>query len=171
MRVFEFTCEQWLPRPVAEVFPFFADARNLQAITPAWLNFEVLTPGEVEMKPVALIDYKLRVRGIPLRWRTLIREWEPPHRFVDEQLCGPYRQWIHEHTFTEQDGGTLARDKVSYAVPGGALINTLFVRSDVERIFAYRHRKLAGSLGKLRGSGLPGPGRRFLAPSQAPISR
>lgn len=143
MRVFEFTCDQWLPRPVAEVFSFFADARNLQAITPPWLNFEVLTPGEIAMKPGTLIDYKLRVHGLPLRWRTLIREWEPPHRFVDEQLRGPYRQWIHEHTFTEQEGGTLARDKVLYAVPGGALINALFVRRDVERIFAFRRTRLA----------------------------
>lgn len=150
MRVFQFECEQFLPRPVAEVFPFFADARNLQAITPPWLNFEVLTPGDVEMKAGALIDYKLRVRGIPLRWRTLIREWEPPHRFMDEQLRGPYQQWIHEHTFTEKDGGTLARDKVSYAVPGGALINALFVRRDVERIFAFRRQKLAELFGERR---------------------
>ena len=143
MRVFDFQCEQFLPRPVTEVFPFFADARNLQAITPEWLNFEVVTPGPIAMKPGALIDYQLRVHGIPLKWRTLIREWEPPHRFVDEQLRGPYRQWIHEHTFTAQDGGTLARDKVLYAVPGGALINALFVRRDVERIFAFRRQKLA----------------------------
>lgn len=143
MRVFEFQCEQFLPRPVTEVFPFFADARNLQAITPEWLNFEVVTPGPIAMKPGALIDYQLRVHRIPLKWRTLIREWEPPHRFVDEQLRGPYRQWIHEHTFTAQDGGTLARDKVLYAVPGGALINALFVRRDVERIFAFRRQKLA----------------------------
>jgi hypothetical protein len=143
MRVFQFECEQFLPRPVAEVFPFFADAKNLQAITPDWLSFEVVTPGQIDMKPGTLIDYQLRVHGIPLKWRTLIREWEPPHRFVDEQLRGPYRQWIHEHTFTGQDGGTLARDKVWYAVPGGALINAMFVRRDVERIFAFRRQKLS----------------------------
>lgn len=147
MRVFTFECEQWLRRPVTEVFPFFADARNLQAITPPWLDFEVLTPGEIEMKPGTLIDYKLRAHGVPLRWRTLICDWQPPHRFVDEQLRGPYRQWIHEHTFTEQDGGTLAQDKVLYAVPGGTPINNLFVRRDVERIFAFRRQKLAEFLG------------------------
>ncbi len=143
MRVFQFECEQFLPRPVAEIFPFFADAGNLQAITPDWLSFEVVTPGQIEMKPGTLIDYRLRVHGIPLKWRTLIRDWDPPHRFVDEQLRGPYRQWIHEHTFTGQDGGTLARDKVRYAVPGGAFINAMFVRRDVERIFAFRRQRLS----------------------------
>ena len=142
MRLFTFESELWLPRPVAEVFPFFADARNLQAITPDWLNFEVLTPGTIEIKAGALIDYKLRVRGVPLRWRTHIKIWEPPHRFVDEQLRGPYRQWIHEHTFVEQNGGTLARDVVNYAVWGGVLVNKLFVRRDVERIFEFRRVKL-----------------------------
>lgn len=142
MRIFNYQSELWLPRPVAEVFPFFADARNLQAITPDWLNFEVVTPGPVEIKAGALIDYKLRVHGIPVRWRTHIKAWEPPHRFVDEQLRGPYRQWIHEHTFVEQRGGTLARDVVNYAVVGGALVDRLFVRRDVERIFEFRRTKL-----------------------------
>ena len=143
MRVFTFECQQHLARPVSDVFEFFADARNLQAITPPWLDFVVLTPGMIEMRPGTLIDYKLRLRGFPLRWRTLIREWEPPHRFVDEQLHGPYRQWIHEHTFVEQGCGTLARDRVRYVVPGGAIVNALFVRRDVERIFAFRRARLA----------------------------
>lgn len=147
MRIFTFESELWLPHPVGEVFAFFADARNLQAITPVWLNFEVLTPGPVEIEAGALIDYKLRVHGLPLRWRTRINVWEPPHRFEDEQLRGPYRQWIHEHTFAEKDGGTLAHDRVRYAVPGGALVNSLFVRRDVERIFAFRREELARRLG------------------------
>jgi ligand-binding SRPBCC domain-containing protein len=147
MRIFTFESQLWLPRPVAEVFPFFADARNLQAITPDWLNFEVLTPGPIEIKAGALIDYKLRVRGLPLRWRTHIKAWEPPHRFVDEQLRGPYRQWIHEHTFVEKDGGTLARDVVRYAVLGGALVDRIFVRRDVERIFEFRRMKLLERFG------------------------
>ena len=147
MRIFTFESELWLPRLVTEVFPFFADARNPQAITPDWLNFEVLTPGPIEIKAGALIDYKLRVRGLPLRWRTHIKSWEPPHRFVDEQLRGPYRQWIHEHTFVEKDGGTLARDVVRYAVFGGALINRIFVRRDVERIFEFRRMKLVERFG------------------------
>jgi ligand-binding SRPBCC domain-containing protein len=88
------------------------------------------------------IDYRLRVRGVPIRWQSEITAWEPPHRFVDEQRRGPYRAWIHEHTFEAQDGGTLARDLVQYAVLGGALVNRLFVARDVERIFAFRSEML-----------------------------
>lgn len=142
MREHIFQSALWLPRRREEVFNFFGDAFNLQAITPRFLNFTVLTPAPIEMRAGTLIDYKLRVRGIPLRWRTLIREWEPPFRFVDEQLRGPYRLWIHEHTFEEREGGTLAKDLVRYAVPGGALIERLFVRRDVEAIFAYRTKRL-----------------------------
>jgi ligand-binding SRPBCC domain-containing protein len=147
MRLFTFTADLWLPRAPAEVFPFFGDARNLQAITPAWLDFQIVTPGPITMQAGTLIDYRLRVHGVPLRWRTRINAWEPPHRFVDEQLRGPYRQWLHEHTFAEQNGGTLARDVVRYAVPGGALVNWLFVRRDVERIFAHRQAKLREHFG------------------------
>ncbi len=134
--------EQWLPRPRAEVFPFFADAANLQAITPPWLDFRILTPGPIAMRPGALIDYRLKLRGFPIRWRTKITVWEPPFRFVDRQLKGPYRQWVHEHSFEEKDGGTLCRDRVDYAVPGGALVNRIFVQRDVETIFAYRRGQL-----------------------------
>lgn len=134
--------EQWLPRPRAEVFPFFADAANLQAITPPWLDFRILTPGPIAMRPGALIDYRLKLRGFPIRWRTQITVWEPPFRFVDRQLKGPYRQWVHEHSFEEKDGGTLCRDRVDYAVPGGALVNRIFVQRDVETIFAYRREQL-----------------------------
>jgi ligand-binding SRPBCC domain-containing protein len=140
--MFTFTSEIWLPRPVDEVFPFFADARNLEQITPPWLNFTVLTPEPIVMGEGTLIDYKLRVHGIPLRWRTRINAWEPMRRFVDEQLRGPYRRWVHEHTFEPRDGGTLARDVVHYDILGGNLIHTLFVRRDVERIFAYRENRL-----------------------------
>jgi ligand-binding SRPBCC domain-containing protein len=108
----------------------------------AWLDFKVVTPGPVTMRPGALIDYRLRLRGIPIGWRTEISVWEPPFRFVDRQLKGPYRQWIHEHIFEEKDGGTLCRDQVDYAVLGGALVNRFFVRRDVETIFAYRREKL-----------------------------
>jgi hypothetical protein len=147
MRERRFTAEQWLPRPPAELFPFFADAANLERITPPWLAFRILTPGPIEMRPGALIDYRLKVHGVPLRWRTRIAAWEPPHRFVDEQLRGPYRRWVHEHTFVEQDGGTLCRDDVRYAVLGGALVDRLLVRRDVESIFAYRRRALSELFG------------------------
>jgi len=147
MRIREFQAEIWLPLPPEELFPFFADAANLDAITPKWLHFRIVTPQPVEMREGALIDYKLRVHGLPLRWRTLIREWNPPHHFVDEQLRGPYRQWIHRHTFEPQNGGTLARDIVHYAVPFDFIAHPLFVRRDIERIFAYRQEALRKRFG------------------------
>jgi ligand-binding SRPBCC domain-containing protein len=138
----EFRAELWLPRPPAEVFPFFASAANLDALTPPWLHFHIVTPPPVEMREGTLIDYRLRVRGLPLRWRTRIAVWQHPHRFVDEQIRGPYRQWIHEHTFEARDGGTLARDHVRYAVPLDVLLHRFFVRPDVETIFAFRAQAL-----------------------------
>lgn len=142
MRVHEFQSELWLPLPPAELFPFFADAANLQALTPPWLHFEITTPRPIAMREGTLIDYRLRVHGLPLCWRTRINVWEPPHRFVDEQIRGPYRQWIHEHTFEARDGGTLARDHVHYAVPLEFLLHRLFVRPDVGKIFAFRAEEL-----------------------------
>ena len=141
--------EQWVPQPLAKVFPFFADADNLQALTPPWLNFRILTPA-VELRPGALIEYKLHLHGVPLRWRTLIGVWEPPHRFVDEQLSGPYRLWHHEHTFTERDGGTVLTDNVRYLAPGGPLaplVHRVFVRPELERIFDYRQKIIAERFG------------------------
>jgi ligand-binding SRPBCC domain-containing protein len=143
LKIHEFQAEQWLPRPRSEVFPFFADAANLQILTPPWLHFEVLTPLPVEMQPRLLIDYRLRVHGFPLRWQSEITIWEPPHRFIDEQRRGPYRLWHHEHVFEERDGGTLAIDRVRYAVPLDFLSHRLFVRPDIERIFAFRKAKLS----------------------------
>lgn len=142
MRIREFETELWLPLPPAELFPFFADAANLEAITPPWLHFQILTLPPIEMRAGALIDYRLRVRGFPLRWRTRISAWQPPARFVDEQIRGPYRLWVHEHTFDPCDGGTLARDHVRYAVPLDLLLHSLFVRPDVERIFQFRAEAL-----------------------------
>lgn len=138
MKVREFKSELWLPLPPEEVFPFFANAANLETITPPWLNFKIITPTPIAMGEGTLIDYRLRIRGFPVRWRTRIRSWQPPHRFVDEQLRGPYRQWIHEHTFEARDGGTLARDLVSYAVPFDFLTHSWMVRPDIEMIFRFR---------------------------------
>jgi ligand-binding SRPBCC domain-containing protein len=140
--LFTLEAELWLPRRRQEVFPFFADAFKLETITPPWLKFEVLTPRPIEMRAGLRIDYRLRLRGLPLRWQSEITAWEPPARFVDQQCRGPYRAWIHEHTFEERDGGTLARDLVRYDVIGGRLVNALFVRRDVEMIFRYRQKKL-----------------------------
>jgi ligand-binding SRPBCC domain-containing protein len=142
MRTHRLHSELWLPKLREEVFPFFADARNLQKITPPWLDFRITTPGEIDMREGAFIDYKLKVHGIPLRWRSEITVWEPPTRFVDKQLKGPYRLWNHEHRFEEKDGGTLVIDEVEYSVYGGELIRKLFVARDVTKIFGYRTERM-----------------------------
>jgi ligand-binding SRPBCC domain-containing protein len=144
MKTFEFRDELWLPTPRDEVFDFFSQARNLELITPPWLSFKVLTPEPIEMRRGTLIDYRLGWHGIPLRWRSEIEEWDPPHRFVDTQLRGPYRLWHHQHVFDEVDGGTRISDHVRYAAPGGALVNRLFVARDVRRIFDYRRETIKG---------------------------
>lgn len=132
----------FLPHPLETVFPFFADARNLETLTPPWLRFEIRTPLPIRMRQGTFIEYRLRLHGIRLRWQSEITVWEPPQRFVDEQRHGPYRHWIHEHTFTERNSGTEVRDFVRYSAPGGRPVDFLFVRHDVRRIFEYRARKL-----------------------------
>lgn len=149
MNEWRFDAELWLPRSRDEVFPFFSEARNLEVLTPPWLKFEVLTPAPIVMRPGTLIDYRIKVHGVPIRWRTEITDWEPPHRFVDVQLHGPYTLWHHTHLFTESEGGTLCRDEVRYRPRGGALMNWLFVRRDVERIFQYRQQRLLEVFPKL----------------------
>lgn len=150
MRIHEFQSELWLPLPPDELFPFFADAGKLDAITPPWLHFHIVTPRPIDLRAGTLIDYTLRVRGLPLRWRTLIREWQPPLRFVDEQVRGPYRCWIHLHTFEPREGGTLVRDSVQYAVPFDWLLHRWFVRPDIERIFHFRAMALRSRFGTRR---------------------
>lgn len=135
-------CEQFVEAPRDKVFAFFSDACELERLTPPWLKFSVLTPAPIDLHPGRLIDYKLRVHGIPLRWQSRIETWEPPHRFSDFQVRGPYRLWNHLHTFEEVDDGTLCLDEVEYAFWGGKLVHNLFVRRDLERIFAYRSRVL-----------------------------
>lgn len=146
-RVWVLRAEQVLDHPLERVFPFFADAHNLEAITPAFLRFHVLTPRPIDMRPGLLLDYRLRVRGVPIRWRTEIPVWEPPHRFVDRQIRGPYALWRHEHTFEPLPGGrTRCRDEVRYRPRGGPLagaINRLLVQRDVAAIFRSRAAKLA----------------------------
>lgn len=142
MKTFVHETSMVLPRSLEELYPFFAEARNLETITPPWLRFSVLTPAPIEMRAGTLIDYRLAWRGIPIRWRTVIDAWEPPHRFVDRMLKGPYRLWAHKHTFTPVVGGVRCDDRVEYAVPGGTLVQRLMVGRDVARIFAYRTAKL-----------------------------
>lgn len=132
----------WLNRSLEEVFSFFSDAFNLEKLTPSLLRFEVMTPPPIVMRAGLLIDYRLRVHGLPLRWQSEISVWEPPFRFVDEQRKGPYRQWHHEHRFEAKDGGTLVTDRVTYRPPGGAWVNRLLVERDVRKIFTYRTQAL-----------------------------
>ena len=155
MKTFEFESGIWLPKPLSEVFPFFSDAQNLLALTPPWLRFEVLTPAPISMKPGTTIDYRLRMHGVPIRWQSEITAWEPPDRFVDEQRRGPYRLWVHEHRFSEQNGQTLAEDHVRYAVRGGALVNRLLVARDLAKIFEYRHRRMALIFGAAQSTESP----------------
>ena len=134
--------EIWVPRPIDEVFAFFSDAGNLDRLTPPWLHFRILTP-KVTMAQGTRIDYALRIHGIPLRWQSEITAWQPPFRFVDEQRKGPYRAWIHEHSFAAHEGGTRVRDVVEYEARGGELVRRMLVAPDLEKIFNYRTEQLS----------------------------
>ncbi len=136
--------------PLERAFEFYGDAHNLEAITPPWLGFEVTTPSPVQMRAGTLLDYRLRLHRVPVRWRTRIEVWEPPHRFVDAQLSGPYSLWEHTHEFEAAgEDATLIRDRVRYGLPLGPLgelAHRLFVRRDVERIFDFRREAVAARL-------------------------
>ena len=134
--------EIWLPRPRAEVFAFFSEARNLEQITPPLLRFHVVTPEPIQMGEGTLIEYKLRIRGVPWGWLTKITRWNPPYAFADVQLKGPYKKWDHMHRFIEENGGTRMIDEVVYELPFGPLgdlVHALMVRREVEQIFEYRN--------------------------------
>ena len=146
-KIWVLNAKQVLSRPVDEVFPFFADAHNLERLTPKFLQFNVLTPRPIPMESGCIINYKLKVRGIPIRWKTTILDWDPPHQFVDNQDSGPYALWHHTHTFepTEDGTGTICTDTVRYKPKGwilAPLINRFFVQRDVENIFRYRFKML-----------------------------
>lgn len=136
-----FDGEVWVPAPPADVFEFFSDASNLEALTPPWLKFRLVTPQPIQIARGTIIDYRLRVHGVPMRWRSEITEWDPPRRFVDTQRRGPYRSWVHTHTFAAARGGTTVSDTVDFEVPFGAL-TSWFVRRDVNTIFDYRRHAL-----------------------------
>lgn len=141
---------QFIPRPRTEVFAFFSDASNLERITPDFLSFRIVTPLPIDIREGTLIDYRLRLFGIPFSWRTRISVFEPESRFVDEQLKGPYKLWRHLHEFESVEGGTRMRDRVDYAIPLGplgALARELFVTRMVEQIFDYRFRTIAELMG------------------------
>ena len=142
MRTYRLETQLWLPRPPSEIFAFFSNPRNLQRITPPWLNFEILSPEGIEIQKGTLLDYRLKIRGFPVNWQSRITAWHPPCRFVDKQTRGPYTSWIHEHTFEGQSGGTIVGDKVDYATPGGWLIQKFLIEPDLDRIFRYRQEML-----------------------------
>ncbi len=138
---YRLTADIEFEHPLHEVFEFFSDAANLEQITPPSIRFRMLTPTPVEMSKGTLLDYRIRIHQVPVRWRTLIGCWEPPVRFVDEQVKGPYRWWIHEHTFKETTNGTHMRDVVQFGVPLRWLTSGWVCR-DVREIFEFRLRKL-----------------------------
>jgi ligand-binding SRPBCC domain-containing protein len=137
-------------QPIERVFDFFSRAENLEAITPPWLRFRVVTPAPIVMREGTLIEYALRLHGVPIRWLTRIQEWRPPNHFVDVQLRGPYLLWEHTHTFTSRDGGTEMADTVRYALPFGPLgrlARVILVSRDLRSIFDYREREINQRIG------------------------
>jgi hypothetical protein len=145
-RTFRLDRSQVVARPRREVFAFFADAFNLERITPAFLRFRIATPRPIEIKPGTVIDYRLRLHGVPFRWRTRIETFEPERSFTDVQLAGPYRRWRHRHDFVDVAGGTEVRDVVDYEMPlglVGAWARRVFVARSLDRIFDFRRRAVA----------------------------
>jgi ligand-binding SRPBCC domain-containing protein len=150
MRAHRFDAEQRIPRPLPEVFEFFAAAENLEAITPPWLRFSLT--GQSPPGPVVAgteISYRLRLHGVPIRWVSRIEEFEPDRGFVDRQLTGPYKLWLHRHTFEADGEATVIGDHVLYQLPFGLLgaAGLPFVQYDVKRIFDYRHGAVEALLG------------------------
>jgi len=141
--------ETFIPRPRAEVFAFFAAAENLERITPPELRFRITSPTPIAMATGSLIEYRLSLFGFPFHWKTLISAWDPESSFVDEQLRGPYATWIHTHTFSDVEGGTLVGDSVRYRLPLYPLSELAhpLIRLQLKRIFAYRRLRLEELLG------------------------
>jgi ligand-binding SRPBCC domain-containing protein len=142
-RVFE--QHQWLPSPPSEVFPFFSDEYNLEKITPDFLGFKVTGKNTDQIQSGTLIDYKLKIHGITIKWKTEILEFVEGQHFVDQQLKGPYKKWFHRHEFHEVKSGTLMIDHVTYKPPFGFLGRLLagaYIRKDVTKIFKYRFKMI-----------------------------
>ncbi len=149
--------KQRVQAPLESAFDIYSDASNLQAITPPWLHFRITSELPIEMREGALISYRLRLHAIPVRWTTRIELWEPPHRFVDLQLSGPYALWHHTHEFERDGESTVIRDRVRYRIgygPAGALALRVFVRRDLERIFDYRQDATAELIAGATSEGL-----------------
>ena len=141
MKTFEINMKQYINKPLEVVFEFFSKPENLEMITPKSLSFNILTPTPIKMEKGSLIDYTIRLFGVPIHWRTLISDYEPPFRFVDQQIKGPYTFWHHTHTFKLVEGGVEIIDEVKYSLPLGwlgTLAHAIWVRKDLEKIFEHR---------------------------------
>jgi ligand-binding SRPBCC domain-containing protein len=150
MRLYQLRSTLWLPRPLDEAFQFFADARNLELLTPPWLGFRILTPVPIEMRPGAHIAYRLQLHGIPLGWSSEIAVWEPPHRFVDVQVRGPWSRWEHRHRFLEDGDGTWVEDRVTYRLPLGPLgrlLHATLVHRQLWAAWEFRQARLIDRFG------------------------
>jgi ligand-binding SRPBCC domain-containing protein len=149
MRTHIFQTSMRLARQIDQVFSFFCDVLNLERITPPELNFHILTPQPIEITEGTIVDYRLRLYGIPLRWRSKITTWDPPRRFVDEQILGPYCLWIHTHRFYEENDSTIVEDDVLYRLPLWPLGELAFplINCHLRRIFRYRHEAIMEAFG------------------------
>jgi ligand-binding SRPBCC domain-containing protein len=154
VKVYVLEREQWIPAPLERVAAFFADAANLDALTPPWLRFRILTPLPIEMRADARIEYQLRLAGVPVRWRTRIAKWDPPYGFVDVQERGPYALWEHTHRFRPVGDGVLMADVVRYALPFGplgALAHGAGVKASLAAIFDHRFARIRERFGAAWG--------------------
>lgn len=146
MKTYNIKFEQFIDLPIEDVFNFFSRPENLSLITPPRLKFDILTPSPIQMKEGQLIDYSLTIMYfMKLHWRTLITNYNHPHKFIDQQIKGPYSLWHHTHIFQEKNGGTLIQDEVTYAIPFGLigrLIHAIYIKYDLRSIFKYRHKIL-----------------------------
>jgi ligand-binding SRPBCC domain-containing protein len=145
MKIHTLRCEMVVSKSVAETFSVFEDPHNLAKITPSWLNFRVTTPGRIEMRKGTEINYRIKWVGVPINWKTLITQYEPPFLFVDEQVKGPYSLWRHRHTFKPASDGTLVGDQVEYSLPlgpVGELAHGVVVRRQLLGIFRFRQEEL-----------------------------
>jgi len=145
LKIYELRRDVFIKASQDEVFSFFSQAKNLNAITPPWLHFEILTPLPIKIGRQTRIDYSLKLLGLRFPWKTEITEWQPPDLFIDKLIKGPYRHWEHTHRFKRKNHGTVMQDIVLYAVPGFVLappLHFFFVRSRLEKIFSYREEAL-----------------------------
>jgi ligand-binding SRPBCC domain-containing protein len=142
----------WLARPRSQVFAFFADPTHLERVSPPSLRLRLLTPA-VPLAAGAVLDFRVAWLGLPLRWRAYIREFDPPYRFVDVQVRGPWARWEHRHRFLEEDGGTWMEDRVTYRMalgPLGRAAYAALVHRQLRAAWAFRQARVAELLGGAR---------------------